>query len=352
MTAWFAIGTLLLAAVAGLADALFEDVHVVKIKPGKYGPRGMPGDIIELKDGALLLSYTHSGIKARKSTDRGRTWGEEFVLVPDPQPPSQQGRYAHPSFLRLANGEILLSYIYIAGALPYYGHNYYRRSADEGETWSEQFILTPYPGYNLVHNDKLTLLSTGRIIVPMEHKKRWPSEKDHSGYVCRVFYSDDHGYSWQASENDVDIEPHEAQEPHVVELKDGRLLMIFRTYSEYVGRAYSDDQGVTWSEGELLEDLPLPRSGAVTVKRIPSTGDLLLIRITGRSNGKRTPFTSMISKDEGETWTNPRNIAEDPEGDYGYQSVTFVDGVAVVSYHALDGLHVARIPVGWFYGPD
>ncbi len=341
----------MLAAIA-CGDALFEDTHVVKIKPGKYGPRGMPGDIIELKDGRLLLCYTINGIMARTSADKGKTWGDEFTLVANPQPPSQKGRYCHPSFLRLKNGEILLSYIYIPGALPYYGHNYYKRSADEGKTWSEQFILTPYPGYNLLHNDKLMLLSSGRIIAPLEHKKRWPDTRDHSGYVCMAFYSDDNGYSWQMSANDIDMDPHEAQEPHVVELKDGRLLMIFRTYSDYVGRAYSTDQGQSWSKGELVKDLPLPRSGAVTVKRLPSTGDLLLIRITGKNDGKRTPLTSVISKDEGETWINPRNIAADPEGDYGYQSVTFVDDVAVISYHALDGLHVARIGVDWFYGKD
>jgi sialidase-1 len=58
----------------------------------------------------------------------------------------------------------------------------------------------------------------------------------------------------------------------------------------------------------------------------------------------------MISRDDGQTWESPRNIGEDPEGDYGYQSVTFLEDVAVLSYHALDGLHVARIGVDWFYG--
>ncbi|MGQ9731258.1 MAG: sialidase family protein [Candidatus Zipacnadales bacterium] len=334
------------------ADPFFEDVHVVKVQAGEYGPRGMPGDIELLSDGSLLLCYTQNGIQGRKSTDEGRTWGEEFTLVPDPAPPSTQGRYAHPSLLRAPNGDLLLSYIYVSESLPYYGHNYYRRSDNDGRTWSEQFCMTPHPGYNLVHNDKLMVLSTGRIIAPVEYKKRWPSEKDHNGYVCLCFYSDDNGYSWQMSANEVDMDPHEAQEPHVVELKDGRLLMIFRTYSGMLGRAFSEDQGITWSKGELLKELPLPRSGAVTVVRIPTTGDLLLIRITGGSPNKphaRSPLTAMISRDEGETWENPRNIGEDPEGDYGYQSVTFLNDVALISYHALDGLHVARIGVEWFY---
>ncbi len=334
------------------ADGSFEDVHVVQMPKGQYGPRGMPGDIIELKDGRLLLCYTRGGIVGRVSDDRGKTWGDEFSILSNPGPPSEKGYYCHPSFLRLPNDQILLSYIYVSESLPYYGHNYYRRSADEGKTWSDQFVVTPHPGYVIVHNAKLLRLSTGRIVAPAEYKKRWPAEKDHNGYVCIVFFSDDNGYSWQVSHNDVDMDPHEAQEPHVVELKDGRLLMVFRTYSGYLGRAYSDDKGETWSQGELLQDLPLPRSGAVTVVRLPSTGDLLLIRITGGKNGKRSPLTTMVSKDEGQTWTNPRNLAADPDGDYGYQSVTFVDDRALVSYHALDGLHVARVGLDWFYGQD
>ncbi len=346
----FLVGALLLSAAVGLCQGLFEDQLVVPLaQVGKYGPRGMPGDIVELADGTLLLCYTQDGIKARKSADGGKTWGEEFVLVANPGPPSRQGYYCHPSFLRLANGEILLSYIYGSGAVPYYGHNYYRRSGDEGQTWTEQFLCTPYPGYIIMHNDKMMQLSTGRILAACEYKKRWPDSNDHGGYVAMVCTSDDDGYSWQVS-NDVDMEPHEAQEPHVVELKDGRLLMVFRTYSGVLGRAYSEDGGRTWGEGELLSDMALPMSGAVTIVRLPRTEDLLLIRITGGADGRRTPLTTVISQDEGLTWQHPRNIGEDPEDDYGYQSVTFVDDVAVISYHARDGLHVARIGVDWFYG--
>ena len=68
---------------------------------------------------------------------------------------------------------------------------------------------------------------------------------------------------------------------------------------------------------------------------------------------RRTPFVSVISKDDGETWENERVIGGEPDNDYGYPSVTYVeeDGneLAIVSYHQRDGLHVARIGVDWFY---
>ena len=149
--------------------------------------------------------------------------------------------------------------------------------------------------------------------------------------------------------------PIEAQEPHVVELKDGRLMMLMRSYSNYVGRAYSTDQGGTWSKGEQVRALHLPphSTSALNVKRIPSTGDLLLLRCAGGPAGPqrwRTPFVSVISKDESKTWTHERVMMGDPENDYGYPSLTFVDDLAVISYHQRDGLHVLRIGIDWFYG--
>jgi len=74
-----------------------------------------------------------------------------------------------------------------------------------------------------------------------------------------------------------------------------------------------------------------------------------------RLGSVRSPLTCAISRDEGQTWEHIRNIAEDPPGeygDYGYPGCTFVENgtVAIVNYHALDGLHVVRIGVDWFYG--
>jgi len=173
---------------------------------------------------------------------------------------------------------------------------------------------------------------------------------DHAGYVSSVFFSDDNGYSWTRS-NEVNALPVEAQEPHVVELKDGRLMMLCRTYNRFVLRSYSKNKGRTWSQGEPIRELKLPSwSSALNVKRIPSTGDLLLLRSTGGTRGLRTPFVSVLSKDDGKTWTNERVIASDPKENYGYPCLLFIDGIAIVGYGSKAGSRVARIPVKWFYG--
>jgi sialidase-1 len=339
---------------------LFEQTVAVKVERQAHGPRGMPGDLVFLKDGTLLMSYTIDdvGIMGIKSADQGRTWGKPFVLVANPKPPAG-GHVACPGFLRLANGDILMSYCYTTyPTTPYYAHVYYRRSADEGKTWSEQFCMTPYPGYVLVHNDRLHILSSGRILAPAEYKAHMPSTADHSGYVGMSFYSDDGGYSWQASKNVVDMQPIEVQEADAVELKDGRVMMFARTYSGHPVRAYSRDGGATWSKGEEIKELAMPYAGLPTVRRIPATGDLLFIWISEQSVDKkdariarRCALSAAISRDEGKTFLFQRNIARDTDDDYGYQSVRFVgNDLVLIAYHAREGLRVARIGLDWFYG--
>ena len=186
--------------------ALFEQTLAVQVPRGVYGPRGMMGDFVLLKDGTLMMSFTKDGaILGIQSPDQGKTWGEAFPLVAKP---AGMGYFCHPSFLRLANGEILNAYIYSTGGeTPYYGHNYYRRSADEGKTWGEQFVMTPHPGCVYAHNDRLLTLSNGRILAIAEYKAHKPASDDHSGYVGMSFFSDNHGHIWQASRNTVDMSP-------------------------------------------------------------------------------------------------------------------------------------------------
>ena len=195
-----------------------------------------------------------------------------------------------------------------------------------------------------------------------EYKAHWPSTRDHAGYVGMTFFSDDGGYSWQVSKNTVDMVKQgvEVQEADIVELKDGRVMMFARTYSGFPVRAYSKDRGETWSEGEPINELPMPYAGLPTVRRIPSTGDLLFIWISERSIDKDDPkihrrcaLSTAISKDEGQTFGPFRHIARDPEDDFGYQCNEFLgDDLALVAYHARDGLHVARIGIEWFYGSN
>lgn len=355
-----ALAVVLVLAATAFGDALFEDFHVVKKPKRDHGYRGIMGDFLQLKDGSILMSYADDGIVAVKSTDKGKTWGEPAVLVPAWKPPAK-GNLGAPSFVRLPGGDILLTYYFSTHpSTPYFGHNYYRRSSDEGQTWTDQFCYTPHPGYLPVHNDKVHVLSTGRIVAIAEYKAYMPSTNDHGGYVGMSFFSDDDGYTWQQSKNTVDMyKEHnvEVQEADFAELKDGRLLMFARTYSGYPVFAYSEDKGESWGPPIARKDIEMPYAGLPTVRRIPSTGDLLFLWITEQAADKDNPkitrrcaLTAAVSKDEGETLLHQRNIVRDPQDDFGYQCVEFLDdGVALIAYHTREGIHVARVGVDWFY---
>lgn len=342
------------SAATAASDLLFEDVHVVSLPREQHGYRGALGDLVQLKDGRLLAAFSPpnpaGAIQACYSSDLGKTWDKPFTLVPAPRTSPGKDLYMLPGFVRLSNGDILLSYMYVSQIRPFYfAPTFYRRSIDEGKSWGDQLLLTPAANDNQVHNDKLVQLSSGRLITPVAHELDGSGD-DHRGYISYSFYSDDNGYSWRKSDNEINMLPVEAQEPHVVELKDGRLMMLMRTYHRYVARAYSTDQGVTWSKGEAVPELVLSaNSSAINVTRIPRTGDLLLVRTTAGEGGRRTPFVATISQDEGKTWIKERVIAGDPDEDYGYPSITFVDDLVLIFYHHRDGIHLARIGTDWFY---
>ncbi|HRE51381.1 MAG TPA: sialidase family protein, partial [Flavitalea sp.] len=152
------------------------------------------------------------------------------------------------------------------------------------------------------------------------------------------YYSDDNGLSWKASEAVPDNTDIITQEPGVVELKDGAVLMIIRASGGAQQLSFSKDKGQSWSHIEA-SNIPSPISPA-TIRRIPKTGDLLLVwndngaSGPGYFKGARTPLTIAISKDEGKTWMRKKNIENDPDGWYCYTAVHFTRKRALLGYCA------------------
>ncbi len=330
-------------------------------------PRNGEGDIAELKDGRLLLAYTEfyggsadgsaARISGRISEDGGFTWGPPFVL----QPNVGRLNVMSVSLERLSSGD--LGFLYLVKNGPDDCKAYLRKSSDDGANWSEPVCATPERGYHVVNNDRLVELSGGRLIVPAcsfpEGIQVWRN-------WATVFYSDDGGHSWQRSVSELAVEGSKSgmQEPGVVELKDGSLLMFMRCDLGYIYQSRSFDGGLTWSEPRPTQ-LRAPVSPS-TLKRIPSTGDLLVIW-NNRENApesepfsRRTPLTSAISQDEGASWGHFRDVESDRTRTYCYTSVTFVGERALLSYYiserlpqgerVLASLKVKILDQSWFYG--
>ncbi len=143
-------------AITGTAAAeapLFEDTHVVKLPVKTYGYRNMPGDIIALKDGRLLLAYTRmdgagnadGSIAARYSSDQGKTWAEEFILIPANTPKYDLEVYCHPSFVRTANDQILVTYIYRSSMEPFSGTTIYAAAPTKPRPGATSLSSRPTP---------------------------------------------------------------------------------------------------------------------------------------------------------------------------------------------------------------
>ena len=120
-----------------------------------------------------------------------------------------------------------------------------------------------------------------------------------------------------------------AMEPEVLELRDGRLRMIIRTQLGFIGTSYSVDSGKTWSEASRL---PV-KTGAATIRRIPATGDLLLVWNNNSQIGsKQAPLSASISRNEGKSWLHLRNLESDQNCTYSYTSVGFVRDRLLLNY--------------------
>jgi len=95
-----------------------------------------------------------------------------------------------------------------------------------------------------------------------------------------------------------------ANESAIAQLKDGRLMCIFRTGGPY---------GQTWSAGV---DAPFPNpNAAVDFIRLQNGHHLLVFN---DSFSDRTPLTVALSTDGAKTFPHKRNIVAASKGDYGY----------------------------------
>ena len=97
------------------------------------------------------------------------------------------------------------------------------------------------------------------------------------------------------------------------------------------------------------------------MRRIPSTGDLLLIwnntfTADAGHGGRRTPLTAAISTDEGQSWQQMRDLESSQQKTFAYVSLTFIKGNAVITYwEGSEGRLSSRfrsLPIAWFYQTD
>lgn len=360
---------------------------VLELPPGPGNPRNSEGTFATLRDGRVMYAYTRftseirdgipdSGaaeIVARFSADGGLTWTADDAPVV-----ANEGAFnvCCPSLLRLQSGELALFYLRKnsqSDCIPMM-----RRSFDEGATWGEPTAcIADEPGYYVLNNDRVVQLRDGRLLFAVSRLGAPDGSWDEKGTVMS-YHSDDNGATWRRGGTVAAVvcgaggvaataadDPARVtfQEPGVVELRDGRILLWIRTDAGCQYVCHSSDRGESWT---VPRPSPLvsPLSPA-SIRRLP-TGELLALwndhaarpdmkaRGPAWAHGARTPLAAAVSRDEGETWSAPWLLEDDPDGWFCYTAIhPLADGTVLLSYCALQDLahsRISKVPIPWLDG--
>ena len=318
------------------------------IEPSKENPRNSEGDVIQLKDGRLCLIYTRftggsgdhaaADLAMRTSENDGKSWSDDKIVVRQPSGLNVMS----VSLLRLANGQIALFYLRKTSKEDC--RPLMCISNDEAKTWSQPRVcITDEVGYYVLNNDRAVQLRRGRLILPVAWHQGPGKKRDTAGIIM-CYLSDDNGTSWRRSKDSFkgyapDGKRITVQEPGVVELNDGRVMMFIRTNagSQYI--CFSEDAVETWSKAKP-SNLISPLSPA-SIERIPWNDNLLCVwndhsGVHTYPEGRRTPLCWAISKDEGATWSKSSIIESNPDGWYCYTSIAFIKNRVLLTYCAGD----------------
>lgn len=374
--------------------------------PWPNSPVGRAGGIVLSQDGRLAAF--NPAWHVSHSSNGGWTWGQAHEL----QIPDKAGTLQ--GVIRMQSGKLG---VWNEGwKSPFY----FWTSADDGLTWSKRILIGPEGAP--FHGNVMIQTRKGRLIMPVRQGYAEAPEirtggafwllngqkvqvQTHGHFMEAVmshcYFSDDEGNTWQKSSGHIMVYKDNgfgglwmADEPNVVELRDGRIMMFVRTSLGQLYKTYSHDGGRVWQ-------YPQPTGLATCVApcrlvRMPSdpwtealgcAGDLLVIWNQESAQEVRDGFArcrleSAVSRDDGETWEHFRTLAAiclppagriepcEPElvrktddlkqmpPDYGrvsYPAVWFYQDTALVFYlksakpidYRVSKLRI--IPIKWFY---
>ena len=327
------------------------------IQPIFQGGR-FPNVVVTIK-GTILATWGNGHIRARRSEDGGKTWGDEITIA-------KSGIHGGGTTVDETTGDILA---FVEDKHPPAPLTVYR-SQNDGRTWrADSVTIRPdsnghMPSMHMnehgitLHHGKYK----GRLIRPSRFYGKgnrpesiWPT------HFTNAIFSDDGGKTWQTSEPFPEKGTGEAA---IAELSDGRLYYNSRRHWAPEGKnprrrwvASSDDGGQTWNAGAICEVLPDgPQNtnygcmGALV--RLPIQGKDILIYSNCDSPDGRHHGTVWASFDGGKTWPLKRLVHE---GSFAYSSLTAgqpgtpSEGGIFLHFES-DGSKMARFNLSWVLG--
>jgi hypothetical protein len=290
--------------------------------------------VVAYKEGSTHHLVDDEVVFVTRSADGGRTW-ERRALAGLPG----RGYWTAHGLTRLASGDLLLRINFGRHAertaenpRGRWSGTVMTRSSDHGRQWQELGPSADLPGLHprmhLSYGRALEL-AAGRIVAPFYGNPR--GEPDATARSVVVAYSSDGGLTWGDS---VLVHDHHqdpslcASETDLLRLPDGRLMAMSRANAKLsLYRAYSEDEGRTWS---ALEPTGLPGQSPAVVM-LPSGAILCLYRdVTPEQLGVGVG----ISRDLGQTWEAVGHLYRGPNKDCAYPSpVLLPDGTIFTPYY-------------------
>lgn len=198
-----------------------------------------------------------------------------------------------------------------------------RRSEDDGKTWGIPSRTTACAPHGPIQ------LQDGRLLFVGTGGGPGPSDR------ILVEESRDDGITWQTLARITSTDSFYADEPHVVECANGRLVALFRNEhpevaQRFLGQSESEDGGKTWT---LIH--PLPMWGCPPHLVRLKDGRILVVY-----GHRRAPFghRACLSSDNGKTWSPEIVLVGDaPDGDLGYPaSAQLDDGTILTVFYQKD----------------
>ncbi|CAN5163473.1 sialidase family protein [soil metagenome] len=343
---------ILATSVRSHADSHMPPRHLVfEAGTGGYAVYRIPG-IVVTKTGTLLAycearqggsDWGPIRVVGKRSTDGGKTWSEQQQLshidasiarnpVAVAKKLGKEGEQTWNSPVMIADPDSGVVHLL-------YGvencRAFYRRSEDDGQSWSKPVEITAAldefrkeydwkvfaigPGHGIK-------LKSGRLVTSMWLSTSTGANAHHPSSAGTI-YSDDNGTTWHAGNiaaADSAATPH-PNEATMAQLSDGRVMLNLRTQAQENRRlvTISPDGATKWTKPAFDDALNEPICFASLI-RLPGQKTLAFSNPNNLEISKGTPkpgqgrdrknLTIRLSDDDGKTWPHAKVLEAGPSG--------------------------------------
>lgn len=204
-------------------------------------------------------------------------------------------------------------------------------SKDDGTTWTEPRTILSWAArgeISKVTANKMAVSANGTWVLPFWQEGHTKADRGPS--CAGVLRSVDQGATWDPSACLASKAAGWLIENSLAPLADGRLLMVFRTRCGKMYKAFSSDDGVTWTD-PTATPLDNPNAKIALFRRSDGPGIILAYN---PSTKHRSPL-ALATTDDGEKWEPFVTIEDNKDDDFDYPTPSQVGDKIYTTYSAL-----------------